>query len=592
MTKRLLAFSLLLWLLAALLWAEEQHVVTVYGQRVPFLYDSHRQVIVLEKAVLQRLPGLTLPALIGMAANIPIIERGLFQADSQLAGFNQEQLLVMVNGVPINNSQTGHHNLVLPFDLSQVERVEISANAFSSLSGSAGAAGAINIVTAPGVSASLTGGSFGTRQASLGLRLGPWGISSGMATTEGYLEGLDGRKFFVQAAGRIPAGAGQLDVWGGWTSAAFGAYHFYAPYDSYEKLSRLLSIVKWLWPIDARTALEARFSFQLADDDYSLIRDDPGFYENRHKTWQESMEIEVRRYGRGFSFRAGAAVWADQIHSRGLRSLAEAAALGDHARSWYSLMAEASQEAGAFYFNSGLRLTGGGVRDLGGHVLLGACLTSSLRINALLFRNFRVPTYTELYYNDPTHLANPGLTPERTWGLSLSLTRGPDEGRSEARLFFSRSDDLIDWVGDGNAKAWRSQNIGRAVCLGLELRHSFDFRLARLSVLYTYQRTEFPVDRRTDLLKYRYYSPDHSLALQLDRDSKAFSFFCCLKAERERVRGKLNVYVSLRLGKVISPFLVHLDVLNLLNVRAEKVPGLPEAPLTLLAGFDLCLRNE
>jgi len=105
--KRLLLISILIS--TTFLFCQEEYEIEVLGKRIPFTYNTKRNVLIVKGEFLKNLPCLNLPQLLSFVANMNFVMRGNFQADPQMMGFNQEQVLVMVNDIPMNNAQTGHH---------------------------------------------------------------------------------------------------------------------------------------------------------------------------------------------------------------------------------------------------------------------------------------------------------------------------------------------------------------------------------------------------------------------------------------------------------------------------------------------------
>ena len=173
-------------------------MVEVEGQMIPFRFDPKRDVVVIEGEVLRRLPALNLPQLLSLVANLNFVTRGLFQADPEMTGFNQEQVAVLVNGAPFNNAQTGHHNFCLPFEADQIRRIEVLRGGGPSGYGSAGAGGAVNIVTAGANRVRAGASSFRTFGTSLDIGNENLSFSAGVTATGGYMDGLDGKKIYAQ----------------------------------------------------------------------------------------------------------------------------------------------------------------------------------------------------------------------------------------------------------------------------------------------------------------------------------------------------------------------------------------------------------
>jgi vitamin B12 transporter len=101
-------------------------------------------------------------------AGLDVRRRGVgpTQADLNLRGGTFDQTLLLIDGIALEDAQTGHHlaNFLPPVAL--VERVEIVRGASARIYGQNAFSGAINIVTKrtleSGVQGEIQGGSFGT----------------------------------------------------------------------------------------------------------------------------------------------------------------------------------------------------------------------------------------------------------------------------------------------------------------------------------------------------------------------------------------------------------------------------------------------
>ena len=87
------------------------------------------------------------------------------QADLSLRGTTFEQSLILLNGLRINDPETGHLNLDIPIPLDAVTRIDILHGSGSTFYGSDAIGGAVNLLTQPPtpgltVVASAGGGSF------------------------------------------------------------------------------------------------------------------------------------------------------------------------------------------------------------------------------------------------------------------------------------------------------------------------------------------------------------------------------------------------------------------------------------------------
>ena len=71
------------------------------------------------------------------------------QGDLSIRGSTFGQTLVLINGMRVDDVQSGHHNMDQPIPIPSVERIEVLRGAGSTLYGADAVGGAINIITAP-----------------------------------------------------------------------------------------------------------------------------------------------------------------------------------------------------------------------------------------------------------------------------------------------------------------------------------------------------------------------------------------------------------------------------------------------------------
>ncbi len=580
--KRLIV---VLVLLCSFLYAEEQHTIEVYGKKIPLLFDSKRDVLIIKGEYLKQFPSLTLAELLSFAANMNFVSRGYFQADPQTRGFSQEQVLVMVNGIPINNAQTGHHNFSLPFEASQVEQIEIARGSLSSLYGFSGTGGIVNFITSKQTSFELTRSSFDTTQAALNWSYKSFSLLTGATSTDGHIQGTDGAKYYLQGGLKIPFEKSYLDIWGGWILSKFGAYNFYAPYPSFETLNRFIGSAQWHWEILPDSILSFKANSQYTEDEYKLYRNNPQSYLNDHKTLQNTFETTFKKTFRSWDYLLGFSAYGDSIDSTGIRGGILTDALGSHQRTMFSLFSEVSGEIQNFYLSSGFRITEGTHSDWSGQALLGYRINSSFKLTNSLYRGFRFPTYTELYYQDPIHRPNPNLVHETNFGYSLSFDYTSLKIETGVRVFINQSNNLIDWKRDIEQALWRAENLKSGSHLGLDLSFTYRATTSILKVIYTFQKTEFEDNPLLKSLKYHYYFPEHSFSAIFSQRRSFIAYTCAFKLERDRGTNTNRYYLNVNANKTFGKVNVFIEARNLFDTTVEKIPGLPEPPRSYSVGI-------
>src|SRR5687768_14724107 len=125
-----------------------------------------RTLTVITREQIEALPVHSLADVLRLAASVDVRARGErgVQTDFAVRGANFGQMLVLVDGVRLNDAQSGHHNGDIPVPLDAVERIEVLHGPGSSLFGADAFGGTVNVITRRAVSdASLMvqGGSFG-----------------------------------------------------------------------------------------------------------------------------------------------------------------------------------------------------------------------------------------------------------------------------------------------------------------------------------------------------------------------------------------------------------------------------------------------
>jgi len=130
--------------------------------------EMGRIVTTIDKTEITKSAATSIDQLLDYVAGIDIRQRGTngTQADISIRGGSFDQVLVLLNGVNITDPQTGHFNLDIPLNLSDVSRIEILQGSSARVLGPNAFSGAINIVTETNdkhaLNAQITGGSFNT----------------------------------------------------------------------------------------------------------------------------------------------------------------------------------------------------------------------------------------------------------------------------------------------------------------------------------------------------------------------------------------------------------------------------------------------
>jgi iron complex outermembrane recepter protein len=393
---------------------------------------------------------------------------GDVQGDLSIRGSTSGQALVLLNGLRMDDVQTGHHDMDLPLPTELIQRMEILRGAGSTLYGSDAMAGSLNVITAIPEHADLhlgAGvGNFGINQqsgsASLLWRKFDEQLAASREFSSGFIADRDYRSLtlFSNTGAKTTLGLTLLML--GYGDKPFGADQFYGPFNSWERTKSWFVGLKQ----DLGSKTEFDFGFRRHTDEFILLRDNPSVYENNHidKSWQ----ADLRRHDQ-VSKNSALFYGAEGIHE----SIASNN-LGDHDRSRGAVYLDYDVRAfKRFSFSVGGReeIFSASHGEFNPTAAAGVWLKPTLKLKGSVSRAFRLPSYTDLYYSDPANLGNPNLLPEHAWDYEGGLLWNPTARiKGEATVFARHDRDVIDYVRSTALLPYMAENIQQLNFTGVE----------------------------------------------------------------------------------------------------------------------------
>jgi iron complex outermembrane recepter protein len=514
------------------------------------------------------------------------------QNDLSIRGSSYAQTLVLLNGLRLDDAQSGHHNMDIPVPLDAVSRVEVLEGSGSTMYGSDAVGGAINVITAPPETTELllrtAVGNFGINEQQ-GSLAGVFGalteqLSFSRDFSTGFIPDRDYRNLQLASTTHFASAWGATDLTLAYMDHPFGADQFYGDYPSWEDTKT--------WFLGVQQAFgkktTASFAYRRHSDLFVLIRDDPSVYTNHHK--DESYQTAVRRnedVATNIELHYGVEALHESIVSDNLgdhsRSRAAAyAALDFRALKRFSLSLAAREEVYRVFS-----------AEFCPTVAAGYWLSPHVKLRASVSRAFRVPSYTELYYEDPANIGNPNLRPERAWNYEGGIDWTPgSRWHGDLMVFERRERDDIDYYRASPNDLWQAVNIDAlnftGVSSGLRFAvtssQSLDFRYSWLQG----NENTIPIGET----KYTFYYPVHSgiIAWQASLpshfmlrtrvgllDRRAEGTYALLDVDAAYTRGSVHPFVRLS---------------NLTNTSYEEVQGVVMPGRTLIGGVELVLRKK
>jgi iron complex outermembrane receptor protein len=197
-------------------------------------------------------------------------------------------------------------------------------------------------------------------------------------------------------------------------------------------------------------------------------------------------------------------------------------------------------------------------------------------LHFLTSRSIRQPSFTELYYSDPTTEGNSGLSAEESLNYEIGAIHNFENKNRLGLNFFSRQEkDLIDWAKSSVSDAkWQAKNIGEAKVLGLEFLTNIDLKKADLSFKYTYVNRQIE-NKDQYIPKYGPISLMHYLNLGLDYDflstKQAINF-----SFKKRPNRNCWLLTDFRIAKNIKNAELFVNIENLFNVEYQEIEGISQ----------------
>ena len=468
---------------------KETIVVTGSYEPIP-IEDADRAVRAIDLDAAQKLLSNTLFDFLRTDPSLDVQSRAPngVQTDLSIRGGDFGQTLVLLDGIRLNDAQSGHHDLDIPLPPDAVGRIEILKGAGSAIYGSDAVGGAINIISRAPESNELhlrTGiGNFGTNQQSATLTT-VWQplteqLSFSRDFSTGFMDDRDYRNLSLASITHWHTALGSTDITLAMNDRPFGANQFYGPYNEWERTRTWFAAIRQTFGKNT----EASFAFRRHTDLFVLLRNDPAYYTNRHAV--EGYQAALRRHNRlaqNTTLSYGGEAFRDEIDSSNL---------GDHQRNYGAVYAAVDVRALKRYsFTLGAReeIFRGGARQFNPTAAFGAWLNEHWKLRASASRAFRLPSYTDLYYHDPSTVGSPYLKPETAWGYDGAVEWHASRRISgDAGIFYQRVRDGIDYVRASPQDIWQAANHDRLNFIGVEAsltirplpNQSIDIRYTRL----------------------------------------------------------------------------------------------------------------
>ena len=177
--------------------------------------DNSISVLTISREEIQKSTATNVSELLQQIVGLDIRRRGAegMQADLYIRGGSFDQTLLLIDGIKVEDPQTGHHTMNMTLPLEVIEKIEITKGSAGRIYGQNAFTGAINIITKKdienNISLDLTGGSFDQKRSGLtmqrNLKNSDLLINYNRKESEGYRYNTDFKndEFFIKSNFKI-----------------------------------------------------------------------------------------------------------------------------------------------------------------------------------------------------------------------------------------------------------------------------------------------------------------------------------------------------------------------------------------------------
>jgi iron complex outermembrane receptor protein len=556
--------------------------IEIQGKLFSTPYKSANQnITVITREEILNSPAKSIDEILQQVTGMDIRRRGAngVQSDIGFRGSSFEQVLLLLNGIRMNDSQTGHNSMNLPVDLDDVERIEVIKGPAARRFGQNAYAGVINIVTKinPGkrIKVNVEGGDYETYELGFNAQLGNEKFSNSLQAnssgSQGYMYNTDYeiRNVFYQSKLNIKDGNIRLQA--GFSEKKFGANGFYASKAATEQYEEVQASVISLAHQQTlgKLKLNSNVYWRRGQDMYLFNRQKPEIYRNMHIGNNVGGEVNSSyEWGLGTTG-IGVELRKEFLASNNLgeRNRFVSQVFFEHHFSLLDKKLNISPGISwANYSNEGNFFYPG--------LDIGYSFNQNNKVYGNVARVHRIPTFTDLYYTSKTEQGNPNLLPENAVYAEIGYQFQTKNILAKLSGFLRDTNNAIDWTKKKpEDPVWYAQNIGETTIKGIEAEFSHRMNnWLKYTVGYTYldNRLNKPADFSA---RYLLDNLKHQLIAKLEtRFLKSFINEVVYRYNERLNNGSYNL-VDDKLSFVKKDFSVYVLVNNVTNTSYTETFG-------------------
>ena len=557
--------------------------------------ENARTIQVISAEFIKNSAATNVADLLQQVAGVDIRRRGTAgsQADLYIRGGGFDQTLLLIDGIKMDDAQTGHHTMNAALPIEVIERIEIIKGPAARVFGQNAFTGAINIVTKSTLtnttSVNIEAGSFGQLNGSVtvGKEFENSSIIAhvGILTSDGYRHNSDYENKNYLLKGVFNKKEQPIEVIATFFDKKFGANGFYASAtatEQYEETQSSLLGASTTFRTE-KFKITPRVYWKRGQDEYVYIRDNPSVYRNLHITNKVGVETNA-----SYTSDIGITGFGVDIS----RVFISSNNLGKRNRTMANLFLEHRFKFadGKIDITPGVAVTY--FSDFKFHAFpgldIGFKLSDNLKAYGNLGVTYRIPTYTDLYYNDRSTIGNSNLKPEEAFAQEIGLKFNSGRFTSSVAIFNRDADNLIDFIRPDVTSKYEATNIAKVNTKGFELNTDYRFKLNKfnqtLSFGYNYLNDDI-LDQNKDLSRYSLNTLKHQFITRFE--SKLFKNVrqnIIYKHAERTIGTSYNVWDA-SVIVAVNTFNFTVTANNIFNAEYIESGFVPMPPSSLLFGL-------
>jgi iron complex outermembrane receptor protein len=492
--------------------------ISAYRTKVTFA-NAPRMIDIISFKDISDAPVISINDALKSIMNVDVRERGAYgiQSDLNIRGGSFEQNVVLINGVRMNDPQTGHFQMNLPIDLEDIQRIELLNGSSSSIYGNNAFSGAINVITGHGsensIKVSLMGGEYALYGTNLSLNLSTKKfknyISASKKVSDGYIENTDFDIFNLFYNSKLLLNSGEFQFQAGYADKSFGANNYYTPVYPNQYEQNKTSFANLSFSSTSKIKYSPSVYWRRNYDRFELFRNNPPAWYTSHN--YHMTDVYGAAINTNFNTIFGQSAFGIDWNNESILSNK----LGEPLNDTIKVKGETNalftrgkdrQNISSFFENQielkKIRISArimanySSMFDWNFYPGIDMLYIAKEKLRFMASANWsgRLPSYTDLYYVGPSNKGNIKLSPEKATTYEIGAKYIDSSFLIQSAVFYRQGKDIIDWTKENPDSLWQSSNITHLNSYGYEfsakwnLKSSFgeDFFIKTINLNYSY----------------------------------------------------------------------------------------------------------